>query len=44
MNSMNNIYNAPTIEVVEMDSHGTIMAVSLCLPLLEDFDVSDGEW
>ena len=44
MNSMNNIYETPIIQVVEIDSHGAMMAVSLCMPILEDFDVSDGEW
>lgn len=44
MNSMNNIYSTPIIKEVEIDFHGTMMAVSLGSPILEDFDVSDGEW
>lgn len=44
MNIVNNIYKTPIIQVVEFDSDGTMMAVSLCMPILEDFDVSDGEW
>ena len=44
MNSLNNIYITPKIEVVEIDFRGTMMAESLNTPLLEDFDVSDGEW
>lgn len=44
MNSINNIYKTPAIHVVEIDFHGTMMAVSLGSPILEDFDVSDGEW
>ena len=40
--SMNNEYIAPKMEITTILYASTILTVSN--PVLEDFDVSDGEW
>ena len=41
---MNKEYISPEVETVTFSLDSAILSVSVKEPVLEDFDVSDGEW
>jgi hypothetical protein len=42
--TMDNEYISPKIQIVRIFLESAILSASVKEPVLEDFDVSDGEW